>query len=135
MGSSHWSRVIRDHWPMAHLFFLKTTTMKTVALLFLSNLFMTAAWYWHLNFKEVSLWKVILISWLIAFVEYCLAVPANRIGSYQFNAFELKTIQEVVSLTVFVGFAVLYLKEEVKWNYLVGFALMILAVFFVFKKW
>lgn len=110
-------------------------TMRSVVLLFFSNLFMTTAWYWHLKFKTESLWKVILISWLIAFLEYCIAVPANRIGSYQFNAFELKTIQEVVSLLVFVGFAVLYLKEEVKWNYLVGFLLIVLAVFFVFKKW
>ncbi|MCU0338335.1 MAG: DMT family protein [Spirosomaceae bacterium] len=108
--------------------------MRTVILLFLSNLFMTAAWYWHLKFKETALWKVILISWLIALVEYCLAVPANRLGSYQFNAFQLKTIQEVVSLLVFVGFAVFYLKEEVRWNYLVGFAFIVLAVFFIFKK-
>lgn len=109
--------------------------MRTLVLLFFSNVFMTTAWYWHLKYKETSLWKVILISWLIAFLEYCIAVPANRIGSYEFNAFELKTIQEVVSLTVFVGFAVFYLKEELRWNYLVGFALIILAVFFIFKKW
>lgn len=110
-------------------------SMRTTLLLFLSNLFMTTAWYWHLKYKETSLWKVILISWLLAFFEYCIAVPANRIGSYEFNAFELKTIQEVVSLTVFVGFAVFYLKEEVRWNYLVGFGFIILAVFFIFKKW
>ncbi len=109
--------------------------MRTTLLLFLSNLFMTTAWYWHLKYKDTSLWKVILISWLIAFFEYCIAVPANRIGSYEFNAFELKTIQEVVSLTVFVGFAVIYLKEEVRWNYLVGFGFIVLAVFFIFKKW
>lgn len=109
--------------------------MRTILLLALSNVFMTAAWYWHLKYKTVLLWKVVLISWLIAFVEYCIAVPANRIGSEHFNAFQLKTIQEVLALIVFVGFAVFYLKEEVKWNYLVGFALMGLAVFFVFKKW
>ncbi|WP_138990697.1 MULTISPECIES: DMT family protein [unclassified Larkinella] len=109
--------------------------MRTVVLLVISNLFMTTAWYWHLRYKGEALWKVILISWLIALVEYCFAVPANRIGSYQFSAFELKTIQEVVSLLVFVAFAVLYLKEEIKWNYIVGFALIVLAVFFVFKKW
>ncbi|WP_266364443.1 DMT family protein [Tellurirhabdus rosea] len=108
--------------------------MRTVFLLILSNLFMTTAWYWHLRYKGEPLWKVILISWLIAFVEYCLAVPANRIGSYQFSAFQLKIIQEVVSLLVFVGFAVLYLKEEVRWNYLVSFVFLVLAVFFVFKK-
>ncbi|TDB60014.1 DMT family protein [Arundinibacter roseus] len=109
--------------------------MRTLILLFFSNLFMTTAWYWHLKFKETQLWKVILISWLIAFVEYCLAVPANRIGSYQFNAFELKTIQEVISLVVFVGFAAFYLKEPIRWNYIVGFVFIILAVFFIFKKW
>ena len=109
--------------------------MRTVILLLLSNVFMTTAWYWHLKYKDTDLSKVIVISWLIAFFEYCIAVPANRIGSYEFNAFELKTIQEVVSLAVFVGFAVFYLKEELRWNYLVGFALIILAVFFIFKKW
>jgi uncharacterized protein len=109
--------------------------MRTILLLFLSNLFMTTAWYWHLKFRETNILKVILISWLIAFVEYCLAVPANRIGSWQFNAFELKTIQEVVSLTVFVAFAIFYLKEPLRWNYLVGFLLIVLAVFFIFKKW
>ncbi|WP_234733079.1 DMT family protein [Tellurirhabdus bombi] len=109
--------------------------MRTVILLVMSNLFMTTAWYWHLRFKQEALWKVVLISWLIAFFEYWLAVPANRIGSYQFSAFQLKTMQEVISLVVFVAFAVFYLKEEVKWNYIVGFALIVLAVFFVFKKW
>lgn len=109
--------------------------MYTVFLLILSNIFMTTAWYWHLRYKGEPLWKVIVISWLIAFVEYCLAVPANRIGSGQFSAFELKTIQEVVSLLIFVLFAVLYLKEDIKWNYIVGFVLIVLAVFFVFKKW
>lgn len=109
--------------------------MRTLILLFLSNLFMTAAWYWHLKFRDEAIWKVVLISWFIALFEYCLAVPANRIGSYEFNAFQLKTIQEVISLTVFVAFAVIYLKEEIRWNYLVGFALIGLAVFFVFKKW
>jgi hypothetical protein len=109
--------------------------MRTIFLLFLSNLFMTTAWYWHLKFKETALWKVIVISWLIAFVEYCIAIPANRIGSFQFNAFELKTIQEVVSLVVFVGFAVYYLKEPICWNYLLGFGLIVAAVFVIFKEW
>jgi uncharacterized protein (DUF486 family) len=109
--------------------------MRTIFLLFLSNLFMTTAWYWHLKFKETALWKVIVISWLIAFVEYCIAIPANRIGSFQFNAFELKTIQEVVSLVVFVGFAVYYLKEPIRWNYLLGFGLIVAAVFVIFKEW
>ncbi len=122
-------------WYLCPKIITRSFVMRTTLLLFLSNLFMTTAWYWHLKYKETSLWKVILISWLIAFFEYCIAVPANRIGSYEFSAFELKTIQEVVSLTVFVGFAVIYLKEEVRWNYLVGFGFIVLAVFFIFKKW
>lgn len=109
--------------------------MRTVLLLLVSNIFMTLAWYGHLRFKEVSLWKVILVSWLIAFFEYCFQVPANRIGHGQFTAFQLKTIQEVITLVVFIGFSVLYLREELKWNYMVGFVLILAAVFFVFKKW
>ena len=109
--------------------------MKTVILLLISNIFMTYAWYGHLKFKEVSLWQVILVSWGIAFFEYCFQVPANRLGHGQFNATELKTIQEAISLTVFAVFSVLYLKEELRWNYIVGFVLMVLAVFFIFKKW
>jgi len=96
---------------------------------------MTIAWYGHLKFKSAPLWGVIIISWLIAFFEYCFQVPANRIGHYQFTAAQLKTIQEVITLLVFSVFSVVYLKEELKWNYLVGFALMIVAVFFIFKKW
>ncbi|MBP9866119.1 MAG: DMT family protein [Candidatus Omnitrophica bacterium] len=109
--------------------------MKTVILLTLSNIFMTFAWYGHLKFRNTVLWKVILISWLIAFVEYCFQVPANRIGSYQFSTAQLKIMQEAITLVVFCFFSVLYLKEELKWNYLVGFAMMLGAVFFVFKKW
>ncbi|WP_242920267.1 DMT family protein [Pontibacter liquoris] len=109
--------------------------MRTVLLLLVSNIFMTFAWYGHLRFREVALWKVILISWLIAFFEYCFQVPANRIGYGQFSAFQLKTIQEVITLSVFIGFSVLYLREELKWNYIVGFVLILAAVFFVFKKW
>ncbi len=109
--------------------------MKTVIMLLVSNVFMTFAWYGHLRFKSSALWKVILISWLIAFVEYCFQVPANRIGSYQFSAAQLKTIQEIITLIVFCVFSILYLKEGLKWNYLVGFTLIIGAAFFVFKKW
>jgi len=109
--------------------------MTAIMLLVVSNVFMTFAWYGHLRFKHEALWKVILISWLIAFAEYCFQVPANRMGSYQFNTAQLKTIQEVITLTVFCVFSVFYLKEELKWNYLVGFGFMIVAVFFVFKKW
>jgi len=109
--------------------------MRTIALLVASNIFMTFAWYGHLNFKEVALWKVILISWGIAFFEYCLMVPANRIGSYQSSTFQLKTIQKVITLVIFSFFSVYYLKEGIKWNYMVGFGFIILAVFFIFKKW
>jgi uncharacterized protein (DUF486 family) len=108
--------------------------MKTIALLFASNIFMTFAWYGHLKHREVSLWKVILVSWLIALPEYCFQVPANRIGSYSFSAAQLKVIQEAITLVVFCFFSVLYLREEMKWNYLIGFAFMVVAVFFVFKK-
>src|SRR4030042_5746266 len=87
-------------------------SVKTVVLLTISNVFMTAAWYGHLKHKDVILWKVILISWLIAFVEYCFQVPANRIGHYQFSAAQLKIIQEVITLIVFAVFSILYLKEE-----------------------
>jgi len=109
--------------------------MKTVILLTISNVFMTIAWYGHLKYKNSPLFIVILVSWGIAFFEYCFQVPANRIGSYQFSTTQLKTIQEVITLVVFSVFSVLYLKEEFKWNYAVGFLMMIGAVFFVFKKW
>ena len=108
--------------------------MRPILLLTISNIFMTFAWYGHLKYRNVALPKVILISWCIAFAEYCFQVPANRIGSYEFNAAQLKTIQEVITLTVFSVFSVLYLKEQLRWNYLVGFALMVAAVFFIFKK-
>ncbi len=109
--------------------------MLTVVLLVLSNVFMTLAWYGHLRFKEAALWKVILVSWGIALVEYCLQVPANRWGHGRFSAAELKTMQEIITLVVFCGFSVWFLKEPLRWNYLVGFALMVAAAFFVFKKW
>lgn len=108
--------------------------MLTVVLLVLSNVFMTIAWYGHLRYKSSPLWIVILISCGIAFFEYCLQVPANRFGHGQFSAAQLKTIQEVITLVVFSVFSIVYLKEPLKWNYLVGFALMVLAVFFIFKK-
>jgi len=109
--------------------------MRTIVLLLVSNVFMTFAWYGHLKFKSSAIWKVILISWLIAFVEYCFQVPANRIGHSTFSAAQLKTIQEIITLVVFCGFSVFYLQEKLCWNYLVGFALMVAAAFFVFKKW
>src|SRR5262249_59386836 len=106
--------------------------MTAIILLTISNLFMTFAWYGHLRFKEAPLWQVILVSWLIAFAEYCFQVPANRIGSYQFSTAQLKIIQEVITLLVFCGFSVLYLKEGLKWNYLAAFVMIVGAVFFVF---
>lgn len=109
--------------------------MVTIILLCISNVFMTFAWYGHLKFREAPLFQVIVVSWLIAFAEYCFQVPANRIGSYRFSAAQLKTIQEVISLTVFSVFSVLYLKESLRWNYIVGFVFILAAVFFIFKKW
>ena len=104
-------------------------------LLTISNVFMTFAWYGHLKHKSTALWIVILVSWGIAFFEYCFQVPANRIGHQVYDAAQLKTMQEVITLIVFSIFSVTYLKEGLKWNYIVGFLLVILAVFFVFKKW
>lgn len=108
--------------------------MTTIILLTISNIFMTFAWYGHLKFTETVMWKVILISWLIAFFEYCFQVPANRMGYGQFNAVQLKNIQEVISLSVFAVFSVYYLGEEFKWNYILGFILIVCAVFLIFKK-
>ena len=105
-------------------------------LLVVSNLFMTFAWYGHLKYRTAPLWIAVLASWGIAFAEYCFQVPANRIGYVnQMSGAQLKTMQEVITLVVFSGFSVLYLGEHLRWNYLVGFGLMVLAVFFVFKKW
>lgn len=108
-----------------------------VLLLTVSNVFMTIAWYGHLKgpLRERPLLMVIVISWLIAFVEYCFMVPANRIGHQHFSAAQLKTMQEVITLIVFAVFSMFYLKEPLKWNYLVGFGMMVGAVFFVFKRW
>ena len=100
-----------------------------------SNIFMTLAWYGHLRFKDTPLFGVILAAWGIAFVEYCLAVPANRWGSAVYTTAQLKTIQEVITLLVFVGFSFAYLKEPVGLNHAIGFALIALGAFFVFQKW
>lgn len=107
--------------------------MPTIALLIASNIFMTTAWYGHLKFPNAPLWKVILIAWGIALLEYCLAVPANRIG-YQggFSAAELKIIQEVIALAVFAGFALIVLKEPPSWRYLGACLCMVGAVAFLF---
>jgi uncharacterized protein (DUF486 family) len=104
-----------------------------ILLLLASNLFMTAAWYGHLRFKEVPLAGVVLASWGIALAEYWLAVPANRWGSAVYTTAQLKTIQEVITLLVFAGFSVLYLKEAITLNHAVGFALIAAGAFFVFR--
>lgn len=108
--------------------------MLTVLLLTVSNIFMTFAWYGHLKYKNSPLWKAVLISWLIASLEYCFQVPANRIGHGQFTVAQLKIMQEVITLVVFCVFSVLYLKEGLKWNYGAAFVCLVAAVFFVFKK-
>jgi len=109
--------------------------LRTIILLLISNIFMTFAWYGHLKFRNVPLWKVIAASWGLAFFEYCFQVPANRLGSYEFDGAQLKTIQEVITLTVFSVFSITYLGQPMKWNYAVGFACIAAGAFFVFHKW
>jgi uncharacterized protein (DUF486 family) len=109
--------------------------LRTILLLTLSNVFMTFAWYGHLKFRDIPLWKAILLSWGIAFLEYCLMVPANRIGAVSgMNGFQLKMTQEVITLIVFTAFALLYLKEPFHPRYLLGFGLLLAAVYVVFRK-
>lgn len=105
-----------------------------VAMLLASNVFMTFAWYGHLKYKSAPLLLVIFASWGIALIEYCMAVPANRLGSAVYTAAELKTMQEVITLAVFAVFSILYLKEPLGWNHAVGFSLIALGAFFVFQK-
>ena len=95
---------------------------------------MTFAWYGHLRFRESRLWMAIVVSWMIAFAEYCFQVPANRIGSYQFSPAQLKTIQEVITLIVFSIFSVTYLRQQFRWNYVIAFAFIVGAVFFMFYE-
>lgn len=120
--------------------------LKTILFLVISNSFMTMAWYGHLKFKDYSwgrgmgMFSMILISWGMAFFEYCFQVPANEIGFADnggpFSLVELKTIQEAITLTVFIGFTLLFFKDQkIAWNHLAGFGLIILAVFIIFKKW
>lgn len=110
--------------------------LATLALLTISNVFMTFAWYGHLRHKQTALWLAILASWLIAFVEYCFQVPANRIGhNAGIATAQLKTVQEVITLLVFCVFSVFYMGESLKWNYLVGFALIACGALFVFAPW
>jgi len=106
-----------------------------IVLLIGSNLFMTAAWYWHLRYKEVPIIYVIFISWGLAFVEYCLAVPANRYGSAVYNPAQLKTMQEVITFVVFAGFSYLYLQQPITLSQGFGFVLIAAGAFFVFKTW
>jgi uncharacterized protein (DUF486 family) len=111
--------------------------MPTIGLLIISNIFMTFAWYGHLkNHKESPLWIIIMVSWGIAFFEYCFMVPANRLGAQSgFTTAELKTIQEVITLVVFALFSIFYMGESFKWNYIVGFLLIAAGAAFVFKPW
>jgi uncharacterized protein (DUF486 family) len=106
--------------------------MRTVLLLLASNVFMTAAWYGHLRFRGVALWKVVLVSWGIAFFEYCLQVPANRLGYGTFSAYQLKVVQEVITLVVFMAFSAVWLGELPRWNTVVAFVLILAAVGFAF---
>ena len=106
-----------------------------VLMLFGSNVFMTTAWYWHLRYKEVPIYYVILLSWGLAFIEYCLAVPANRIGSAVYSAAQLKTMQEVITFVVFAVFSYAYLKEPLTWSQGFGFSLIVVGAFSVFHKW
>ena len=114
---------------------LTSSYVLPILLLLGSNIFMTLAWYGHLRFKEAPLVGVVFAAWGIAFIEYCMAVPANRWGSAVYSTAQLKTMQEVITLLVFAGFSVLYLKEPLGWNHAVGFALIALGSFFVFQKW
>lgn len=114
--------------------------MWTIVLLFVSNVFMTFAWYFHVKHQDSPIWKpmwaAILLSWGIALAEYCFQVPANRLGSAAgFKLAQLKTIQEIITLIVFSGYSVLVAGEPLKWNYIVGFGLIAVAGFFVFNKW
>jgi uncharacterized protein (DUF486 family) len=109
--------------------------MRTIGLLIVSNVFMTTAWYWHLRETNIPLWKAILISWGIAFFEYCLTVPANRLGyTTGWNGFQLKIVQEVITVVIFTVFAVFYLKEQFEYRYLISFLFLLGAVYFAFKK-
>jgi uncharacterized protein (DUF486 family) len=110
-----------------------TSLALPIILLLMSNVFMTFAWYGHLKFTDRPLWLAILVSWCIAFIEYCLAVPANRYGSFVYTPAQLKTMQEVITLVVFAVFSVFYLKASFTLNHLIGFALIAAGAFFVFK--
>lgn len=107
---------------------------KPVVLLIISNIFMTYAWYGHLRFKDRAIWLVVLTSWLIAFIEYCFLIPANRIGHTYFSAAQLKGMQEIITLIVFAVFSITYLHEDLRWNHYAGFFLIVCAALLIFKK-
>ena len=112
---------------------MSTASLLPIVLLMVSNVFMTTAWYGHLKFPDRPLWLVVVASWGIAFIEYCLAVPANRYGRAAYSAAELKTLQEVITLLVFAVFSIVYLKETLTWNHAIGFGFIALGAFFVFQ--
>ena len=116
-------------------FALSPTAIWPVVMLFASNIFMTFAWYGHLKHKGAALYIAIVVSWAIAFFEYCLAVPANRVGHQVYSAAQLKTLQEIITLLVFGVFSVLYLGETLKWNHMIAFIFLCGAAFFSFNKW
>lgn len=110
-----------------------TAYLLPVLLLLVSNIFMTFAWYGHLKYKTTPLVLVIAVSWLIALPEYIAQVPANRLGHTVYSAVQLKTLQEIITLTVFVAFSILYLGESIRWNHLAGFALIVAAAVLIFS--
>jgi uncharacterized protein (DUF486 family) len=109
--------------------------MWTIILLIFSNVFMTFAWYGHLKFRQEALWKVILVSWGIAFFEYLLQVPANRIGAQRFSPVQLKVMQEIITLVVFAVFTLFYFNEHLRWNHAAAGVCLVAAGFFVFHSW
>jgi uncharacterized protein (DUF486 family) len=128
------SSVPRGYTPENIMLFM-SPYLTPILLLVGSNVFMTTAWYWHLRYKDVPLIYVIFISWALAFVEYCLAVPANRFGSAVYNAAQLKTIQEVITFVVFAAFSYIYLREPITLSQGFGFTLIAAGAFFVFHRW
>ena len=114
---------------------LLSPALLPILMLIGSNIFMTIAWYGHLKFPAAPMWLAVMASWAIALCEYWLAVPANRWGSAVYSAAQLKTMQEVITLVVFAGFSVLYLKESLGWNHALGFGLIAAGAFFIFHKW
>jgi hypothetical protein len=109
--------------------------MWTVILLICSNIFMTIAWYGHLKYRQDALWKVILVSWSIALLEYCFQVPANRIGAAHFSPVQLKVIQEIITISVFAVFTTLYFGSHLRWNHAAAGVCLVAAAFFVFHTW